>query len=100
MLVKATAYNSTRAQTDGRPNEGACGDKLTPGDKVVAVSRDLMSKGLQCGTELRIAGMKGSFKVADKTAARHREHIDIYMGKDVKAAREWGVKEVEIVWRE
>ena len=99
MTVRATAYNSTRAQTDSRPNESACGDTLKPGLKVIAVSRDLAKRGLDCGTEVRIKGMKGSYRVADVTARRHRNLIDIYMGRDIKAARQWGVQEVEIAWK-
>jgi 3D (Asp-Asp-Asp) domain-containing protein len=100
LTVRATAFNSTRAQTDHRPTEAACGDKLKPGNKVVAVSADLVAKGLTCGTEIRIAGLDGKWTVVDRTAARKKEQIDIYMGKDIKAAREWGVREVEISWRE
>jgi 3D (Asp-Asp-Asp) domain-containing protein len=59
-----------------------------------------MAEGLACGSELRIDGLEGSWKVVDRTAARHTKHIDIYMGKDVKAARAWGVKDVEIIWQE
>ena len=99
ITVRATAYNSTRAQTDSRPTESACGDTLRPGLKVIAVSRDLKKRGLDCGTEVRIEGMKGSFRVVDVTAKRHRNLIDIYMGRDVKAARQWGVQEVEIAWK-
>jgi 3D (Asp-Asp-Asp) domain-containing protein len=31
-------------------------------------------------------------------AARWTRKIDIYMGDDVSAAREWGVREVRIRW--
>ena len=31
-------------------------------------------------------------------AARWKKKIDIYMGKDVEAARSWGVREVTIHW--
>ena len=34
--VKASAYNSTVAQTDENPNEGAWGDTITPGMQVIA----------------------------------------------------------------
>ncbi len=98
--VKATAYNSTRAQTDGRPDETACGTKLEPGRKVIAVSRDLRDAGLGCGTTVRIEGMEGEWTVEDVTAARHENLIDLYMGKDVKRAREFGRQDVEIRWRE
>jgi 3D (Asp-Asp-Asp) domain-containing protein len=100
MTVRATAFNSTRAQTDSRPTESACGDTLRPGIKAVAVSRDLAKLGLDCGTEVRIEGLKGSYTVVDLTAARHEKLIDIYMGRDIKAARQWGVQEVEIAWNQ
>jgi 3D (Asp-Asp-Asp) domain-containing protein len=100
MTVTATAYNSTPAQTDGRPNETAWGDRLEPGMKVIAVSPDLVKQGLDHGTRVRIEGLDGSWTVLDRTNSRHRRRIDIYMGKDVKAAREWGRKEVTIRWRE
>lgn len=98
--VTATAFNSTPAQTDHRPNEGACGDLLKAGDKVIAVSRDLADAGIRCGTEIRIAGLEGSYKVVDRMASHRRNHIDIYMGRDVKAARAWGAQDVVITWSE
>jgi 3D (Asp-Asp-Asp) domain-containing protein len=100
LTVRATAFNSTRAQTDSRPTESACGDTLRPGIKAIAVSRDLKKRGLDCGTEVRIEGLKGEYTVMDLTAARHKNLIDIYMGRDVKAARQWGVQEVEIAWED
>lgn len=98
MIVKATAFNSTRAQTDDRPNEAACGDHIEPGMKVLAVSRDLFKAGLDCGTEVRIKGLAGTWTIVDQTAPRFRKRVDIYMGRDVEAAREWGVQDVEIRW--
>lgn len=100
MTVTATAFNSTRAQTDSQPNKAACGDKIGPGSKVVAVSRDLAAAGLVCGTTIQISGLEGSWTVVDRTAARHKNRIDIYMGRDIKAAREWGVQDVEIIWKD
>ena len=100
MTVTATAFNSTRAQTDGRPTETACGDELKPGSRVIAVSRDLTDKGLVCGTEVRIEGFDGPWTVVDLTAARHEQLIDLYMGRDITAARAWGRREVEIAWRD
>lgn len=99
LVVTATAFNSTRAQTDHHPFETACGDRLQPGDKIIAVSRDLKDQGLICGTEVEISGMDGTWIVGDLTARRHKQLIDIYMGRDIKAARRWGVQEVEITWR-
>lgn len=100
MTVTATAYNSTRAQTDSRPHLAAWGDRIEPGMQIIAVSPDLLKAGLDRGTEVRIEGLDGKWRVLDRTASRHRNRIDIYMGKDVAAAREWGIKEVTIRWRE
>jgi 3D (Asp-Asp-Asp) domain-containing protein len=97
MTVRATAYNSTVEQTDSRPFEPACTDEeLQP--RTIAVSRDLFKAGLKCGKKIRIEGMKGEWTVVDKTGPRKQKLIDIYMGTDVKAAREFGVKQVEIAW--
>ncbi|HSN72516.1 MAG TPA: hypothetical protein VLT59_13460 [Steroidobacteraceae bacterium] len=98
--VTATAYNSTRAQTDAQPRLAAWGDRLEPGMRVVAVSPDLIEAGLDYGTEVRIDGLEGTWTVLDRTASRHRKRIDIYMGEDIAAAREWGIKEVTVRWRD
>ena len=96
--VRASAYNSTPAQTDASPNEGAWGDAIKPGMKVIAVSPDLVEAGLDRGTRVEIEGLSGTWTVLDRTASRHRNRIDIYMGVDVTAGREWGIKEVTISW--
>lgn len=94
--VEATAYNSVEAQTNENPNEGAWGDEIRPGMKVVAVSPDLLEAGLTRGTELQIEGLDGQWTVLDRTASRHRNRIDIYMGLNVERAKEWGIREVTI----
>ena len=99
LVVTATAYNSVPSQTDGQPNLAAWGDDLQPGMKAIAVSPDLIDLGLTHGTKVSIEGLPGSYTVLDKTARRHTKRIDLYMGTDVEAAREWGVKEVRITWR-
>jgi 3D (Asp-Asp-Asp) domain-containing protein len=98
LTVTATAFNSTRAQTDSNPSETACGTDLRPGSRVIAVSRDLKDQGLVCGTKVEVSGLEGTWVVGDVTARRHKQLIDIYMGRDIKAAKRWGVKEVEITW--
>jgi len=97
--VIATAYNSHPSQTQGDPRVTAWGDPLRPGIKAVAVSRDLISLGLTRGTEVEIEGLPGRYTVLDKMARRWEKRIDIYMGKDVRAAREWGRRRVTIRWR-
>jgi 3D (Asp-Asp-Asp) domain-containing protein len=100
LLVTASAYNSLRGQTDSRPTEAAWGDSLYPGLRAIAVSRDLIPLGLGWGRSVRIDGMPGEYLVLDKMGARWKKHIDIYLGTDVLAAREWGRKEVMIRWQD
>ncbi|NEV94763.1 hypothetical protein G3567_11470 [Psychroflexus sp. YR1-1] len=99
MTVTATAYNSVEAQTKkGNPNLTAWGDILEPGEKSIAVSRDLIDMGLSHNQEVQIKGLPGTYIVKDKMNRRWEKKIDIYMGVDEEAAREWGKKEVEITY--
>ena len=98
MEVKATAYNSVRAQTDRNPNITAWGDTLEHGMMALAISRDLLDSGLHHGMEVTIDGLEGEFIILDKMQRRWTKKIDIYMGKDVAKAREWGNQEVTIRW--
>jgi 3D (Asp-Asp-Asp) domain-containing protein len=98
--VTASAFNSMPAQTDANPMLTAWGDTLAPGMRAIAVSRDLIALGLDHGTVVRIGGLEGEYVVRDKMAARWERKIDIYMGTDIGAAREWGKREVTIYWEE
>jgi 3D (Asp-Asp-Asp) domain-containing protein len=98
MVVTASAYNSLADQTNDRPNLAAWGDRLEPGMKAIAVSRDLIALGLGHDARVRIDGLPGEYRVLDKMAKRWSKKIDIYMGVDAKAARNWGVREVTIRW--
>lgn len=99
MEVTVSAYNSTIAQTDGQPSIAAWGDTLAPGMKAIAVSRDLIRLGLEHNTQVKIDGLDGIFLVKDKMHSRWRNKIDLYMGTDVKKAKEWGKKTVNIQYR-
>lgn len=99
MTVTASAYNSTVAQTDGNPHLTAWGDSIKPGMKYIAVSRDLLRKGLKHNTPVVIEGFEGLYLVKDKMHHKWRNKIDIYMGVDIKAAREWGRRKVCIDYR-
>ncbi|HET8737625.1 MAG TPA: hypothetical protein VFM69_13600 [Pricia sp.] len=99
MKVTVSAYNSTGAQTDGLPTLAAWSDTLVPGMKAIAVSRDLISRGLDHNTQVKIEGFDGIFLVKDKMGSRWTNRIDIYMGNNVKKAREWGIKELKIQYR-
>ena len=98
LLVTATAFNSLPKQGQGSPNVGAWGDRITPGMKAVAVSSDLLSLGLTRGTKVRIDGLRNEYVVLDRMPPKWKKRIDIYMGDDVKAARFWGRREVNIYW--
>lgn len=99
MEVTATAYTMRESETkQGNVGLAAWGDQLEPGMNVVAVSRDLIDEGLDHETEVRIEGLEGTYIVRDKMAARWERKIDIFMGRDVERAREWGKREVTIHW--
>lgn len=96
--VTATAYNNVPSQTDDTPDIAAWGDTIAPGMRLIAVSRDLLKEGLKRGTKVRISGIDGEFVVLDKMNKRYKKRIDIYMGKNLQAARNFGRKTVTINW--
>ena len=96
--VTATAFNSVRGQTDSTPKTTAYGVRLEPGQRIVAVSRDLEELGLREGVRVRIDGLDGEWRVGDRMHERWRRRIDLYMGEDVGAARRWGKRRVWIRW--
>ncbi|MGH8454596.1 MAG: 3D domain-containing protein, partial [Nevskiales bacterium] len=96
LVVTATAYNSVPEQTDDDPDVAAWGDRLRPGVKSIAVSRDLLGKGLKRHARVRIHGLPGEYLVLDKMNERWENRIDIYMGEDTKAARYFGKRKVRI----
>ncbi|WP_318308455.1 3D domain-containing protein [Flagellimonas crocea] len=97
--VTASAYNSVFWQTDSiNPSVAAWGDTLKPGMKSIAVSRDLIKMGLTHNTMVKIDTFPDTFYVKDKMHWRWRNRIDIYMGKDVQKAREWGRKKLIICY--
>lgn len=98
--VTATAFNSLPEQTHpDHPEIAAWGDKLEPGMKAIAVSRDLLNMGLTYNTKVKIEGLKGKYTVVDKMNKRWTKRIDIYMGKDKELAEEWGRQKVSITWK-
>lgn len=99
LTVTSTAYNSLSSQTDSTPGIAAWGDRLRPGMKAIAVSYDLMKvHGLTRGDKVTISGLPGEYTVLDKMHPRWRKKVDVYMGKDVRAAKRWGKRKVRINW--
>lgn len=96
--VTATAYNSLPGQTLGDPALAAWGDRLEPGMRAIAVSRDLIALGLTHRTEVRIEGLPGTWLVLDKLHRRWKRRIDVYMGHDEQAALDFGKRQVRISW--
>ncbi len=96
--VTATAFNSVSSQTNNNPTITAWGDTLKPGMKAIAVSRDLIDLGLVHNTDVDIEGLHGKYKVLDKMNKKWKMKIDIYMGANINAAKEWGKKRVKISW--
>ncbi|WP_339646744.1 hypothetical protein [uncultured Salegentibacter sp.] len=97
--VTASAYNSLSWQTGaGGANITAWGDTLKPGLRAIAVSRDLIKKGLDYNTPVKIEGFDSIYLVKDKMHYRWKNKIDIYMDKDVQKAREFGRKKLKIYY--
>lgn len=98
LKVTATAYTSSVIETDSTPNLTAWGDKLKPGMKAIAVSRDLIKLGLRHKAKVTIEGLEGVYIVRDKMHRKWKKKIDIYMGNNRKRAINWGKRKVIIHW--
>jgi LysM repeat protein len=99
LRVTATAYTSHVGQTDRTPFLAAWNNRLRPGMKTIAVSRDMLTRyGMHNGTKVRIGGLAGYYTVRDKMNKRYRKRIDIYMGLDRRRALRWGRRSVVIYW--
>lgn len=99
LRVTATAYTSHGKQTDSTPFLAAWNNRLRPGMKIIAVSRDMLTRyGMRNGTKVRIGGLRGYYRVRDKMNKRYRKRIDIYMGLNRRRALRWGRRSVVIYW--
>ena len=47
---------------------------------------------------MHIEGLDGYYTVLERLPSRCKKRIDIYMGRNVRAARDWGKREVQIRW--
>ena len=99
LSVTATAYTSHRGQTDKTPFLAAWNNRIRPGMKIIAVSRDLITKyGITNGKKVRISGLKGIYTVRDKMNKKWRRKIDIYMGTSRWRALRWGRRRVTLYY--
>ena len=99
LRVTATAYSSHHAQTDKTPFLAAWNNRIRPGMKIIAVSRDMLTRyGLRNGSKVRIGGLPGLYTVRDKMNKRYRKRIDIYMGTNRRRALRWGRRSVVIYY--
>lgn len=97
--VYATAYTSHVEQTDSTPFLAAWNNHIRPGLKIIAVSRDLITKyGITNGTKVRISGLRGVYVVRDKMHTKWRRRIDIYMGTNRRRAFRWGKRRVVLYY--
>ena len=95
LRVTATAYSSHGNQTDSTPFLAAWNNRIRPGMKIIAVSRDMLTRyGLKNGSKVRIGGLSGYYTVRDKMNKRYRKRIDIYMGMNRRKALRWGKRSV------
>ena len=99
LRVTATAYSSHRRQTDKTPFLAAWNNRIRPGMKIIAVSRDMLTRyGLRNGSKVKIGGLSGYYTVRDKMNKRFRKRIDIYMGINRRRALRWGRRSVMLYW--
>ncbi|MBI9079423.1 MAG: 3D domain-containing protein [Pseudodesulfovibrio sp.] len=99
MIVNASAYTDRPVETKKYAvGIAAWGDKLIPGMKAIAVSRDLIPLGLGHNAEVIIRGLSGKYHVLDKMNKRWEHKIDIFFGDDLSLAKKWGKRKIVISW--
>jgi hypothetical protein len=80
------------------PVRGKWGDELKPGIKAVAVSPDLVARGLSQGTRVRIEGLPSAYRVRDQLPDGTRERIEIFMGTDAASVARFGEQRMRVWW--
>ena len=93
VVLEVSAYNSVPEQTDGNPciaadNTDIC-KRHAAGECIVAANRYAK------GTRLHIDKV-GDCTVADRTASKHANRIDLFMDKDVDRAINFGVQRLAV----
>lgn len=98
-VVTVTTYTPSEAETDSTPLVTASGFKISERNpkkhRIVAVSRDLKRK-YKFGTKIRIKGAgkyDGEYTIRDVMNKRHRNRIDILVGRRDKQTK---IKKVKV----
>lgn len=87
--IAVSAYNSVPWQTDATPCIGAQGTDICA--YLDAGSNTCAANFVPLGTILEVEGL-GTCVVRDRMNARYYYRVDWYMGMDVTAARQFGVR--------
>lgn len=91
-MLTVTAYSPTVGQTDSTPFITASNSRVRDG--IVAVSRDLYSKGWQFGEKVYVKGM-GVYTIEDLMHRRKKNQVDIFMF-DTQDALEFGRRKMRV----
>lgn len=84
-----SAFNTVEAQTDQSPCVSASGDNICGRSDVVACPRQY-----PLGTIFNIEGK--DYVCLDRLAKKYDDRIDISFDKDIKGAKQWGVRKINI----
>ena len=99
MTVTATIYHATPAQTDSTPDRTATNFKIDMSNpaihRIVAVSRDLETKGFTMNKVIRVTGagdMDGLWVIRDRMNKRWTNRIDFLVDTTIKGGKWTNVK--------
>ncbi len=93
IVVPVSAYNSVPWQTDATPCIGAQGTDIC--EKLERGLQTCAANFVPLGTVLEVDGL-GTCTVRDRMNARYNYRVDWYMGMDIQAARNWGVRQKNV----
>lgn len=91
-MLTVTAYSPAVGQTDSTPFITASNRRVRDG--IIAVSRDLYSKGWEFGRHVYVKGM-GVFTIEDLMHSRKRNQVDIFMF-DTHRALQFGRRKMRV----
>lgn len=97
--VNAKAHYPQEVSLNQLPAVTPWNEKLENNMRVIAVSEDLRSVGLDNGTTVKIKGLKGQYVVVGQLENSPEKTVEIYMRDRPAKAEEWGEKKVNISFR-